>query len=162
VAREFELARWRPERRESTVARNWWLSPWRAHRRSMDMHNTSYCDVVRHLGTWRTVDRWPTLAILSESPVNQADTVAGVEKWPKFILNVIFLIPSNYLYFTEHESQRHRRSWRRITGGEMNWTWDIFDIVPSVSHSVILTDHFAEPRSHIFMWTLINPSLTKL
>jgi hypothetical protein len=86
----------------------------------MDMHNTSYCDVVRHLGTWRTVDRWPTLAILSESPVNQADTVAGVEKWPKFILNVIFLIPSNYLYFTEHESQRHRRSWRRITGGEMN------------------------------------------
>jgi hypothetical protein len=52
--------------------------------------------------------------------MNQADTVAGVEQWPKFILNAIFLIPSKYLYLTEHESQRHRRSRRGITGGEMN------------------------------------------
>jgi hypothetical protein len=105
VARELELARWRLERRESTVARNWWLSPWRAHRRSTDMRNTSYSNVVRHLGTWHAVDRRPTPTILSESPVNQADTVPRVVQWPKFILNAIFLIPSYYLYFTEHESQ---------------------------------------------------------
>jgi hypothetical protein len=66
------------------------------------------------------VDRRPTPVILSESPVNQADTLARVEQWPKFILNAIFLIPSNYLYFTEYESQRHHRSRRGITGGEMN------------------------------------------
>jgi hypothetical protein len=76
--------------------------------------------MVRHLGTWRAVDQRPTPAILSESPANQADTVAGVEQWPKFILNAIFLIQSNYMYFTKHELQRHRRSRRGITGGEMN------------------------------------------
>jgi hypothetical protein len=28
------------------------------------------------------------------------------EQWPEFILNAIFLTPSSYLHFTEHESQR--------------------------------------------------------
>ena len=106
MAREFEMARWQPERGESTVARNWWLSPWRGHWRSTNMRNTSYCDVVRHLGTWRAVDRRPTPAILSEPAVSQADTAAGVEQRPKFILKEIFTTPSNYQYFVEHESQR--------------------------------------------------------
>jgi hypothetical protein len=110
MAHEFEMARWRPERGESTVARNWWLSPWRAPRRSTDMRNTSYCDVVRHLSTWRAVDRRPTPAILSEPAVSQADTVAGVEQWPKFILKAIFTTPSNYQYSIEHESQRLART----------------------------------------------------
>jgi hypothetical protein len=70
------------------------------------MSNTSYCDVVRHLGTWRTIDLRPILAILSESIVSQADMVAGVEQWPKFILKAIFTTPSNYQYSVEHESQR--------------------------------------------------------
>jgi hypothetical protein len=118
VSHELEMTRWRSERGESTVARNWWLSPWRAHRRSTDMRNTSYCDVVRHLGTWRRVDQRPTPAILSESTVSQADTVAGVEQWPKFILKAIFTTPSNYQYSVEHESQRLARirahgRWRR-------------------------------------------------
>jgi hypothetical protein len=78
VAREFEMARWRPEREEATGANNWWLSPWRAHRRSPDVCNTSYCDVVRHQGTWRMVDMWLTLVSSSESAVNQADTAAEV------------------------------------------------------------------------------------
>jgi hypothetical protein len=49
--------RWRDggRRERSTVARDWWLSPWRAHRRSLDVCNTSYCDVVRHQGMWRTI-----------------------------------------------------------------------------------------------------------
>jgi hypothetical protein len=55
VAHEFEMVQWRSERERSTVATDGWLSPWRAHRRSPDMHNTSYCDVVRHQGTWRTI-----------------------------------------------------------------------------------------------------------
>jgi hypothetical protein len=52
----------RPERRGCTGANNWWLSPWRAHRRSPDMHNMSYCDVVRHQGTWRPIVERLTLA----------------------------------------------------------------------------------------------------
>jgi hypothetical protein len=69
----------RPERKESTIARDWWLSPWRAHQRSLDMGNTSYCDVVRHQGTWRMADRWLILVSSSESAVSQADTAAGVK-----------------------------------------------------------------------------------
>ena len=52
MAREFEIARWRSERRRCTGASDWWLSPWRAHWRSLDVCNTSYRDVVRHQGTW--------------------------------------------------------------------------------------------------------------
>jgi hypothetical protein len=78
VAHEFEMARWWSEKEESTVAINWWHSLWRAHRRSPDMCNTSYCDVVRHQGTWRMVDRWLTPVSSSESVVSQADTAAGV------------------------------------------------------------------------------------
>jgi hypothetical protein len=119
VALELEMARWRPERGESTVARNWWLSAWRAHRRSTDKHNTSYCIVVRHLGTWHTVDRRPTPATLSEPAVSQADTAAGVEQWPKFILKAIFTTPSNYEYSVEHKSHCRRQSRRKVTGGDI-------------------------------------------
>jgi hypothetical protein len=79
VAREFEMALWRSGKEESTIARNWWLSPWRAHRRSPDMCNTSYCDVVRHQGTWRMVDRWLTPVSSFESVVSQVDTATRVK-----------------------------------------------------------------------------------
>jgi hypothetical protein len=83
------------------------------------MRNTSYCDVVRHLGTWRVVDRRPTPATLSEPAVSQADMAAGVDQWPKFILKAIFTTSSNYQYSVEHESHR-RRQWRRkVTGGDI-------------------------------------------
>jgi hypothetical protein len=62
VVREFEMSRWRSERRGGTGASNWWLSPWRAHRRSPNMCNPSYCDVVRHQGTWHTIIEWLTPA----------------------------------------------------------------------------------------------------
>ena len=103
------MARWRPERGESTSAKDWWLSPWRGHRRPTNMRMMSYCDVVEHLGTWQPINRRPTPASLSESAVSQADTAAGVEQWPKFILKAIFTTPSNYQYFVEHESQRLAR-----------------------------------------------------
>jgi hypothetical protein len=79
VAREFEMSWWRSERRGCTGASNWWLSPWRAHRRSPDMHNASYCNMVKHQGTWRKVVREPMPVNLSEAAVTQAGTVAGVE-----------------------------------------------------------------------------------
>jgi hypothetical protein len=106
VAREFEMARWRSESEESTVARDWWLSPLWAHRRSPDVCNMSYCDVVRHQGTWRLVDRWLSLMSSSESVVTQAGTAAGAEQWPEFINDVIFHTLKSYLHPTEHESQR--------------------------------------------------------
>ena len=63
-----------------------------------------YCDVVEYLGTWQPINRWPTPVSLSEPAVSQADTAAGPEQWPKFILNAIFLTPSSYLYSVEHKS----------------------------------------------------------
>jgi hypothetical protein len=108
VAHEFGMARWRPERGESSGAKDWWLSPWRGHRRPTNMLMMSYCDVVEHLGTWRTVDRRPTPASLSESAVSQANTAAEAKQWPKIILNAIFLTPSSYLYSVEHEAQGRR------------------------------------------------------
>jgi hypothetical protein len=78
----------------------------------------SYCNVVENLSTWCTADRRLTPVSLSESAVSQADTAAGAEQWPKFILDAIFLTPNSYLHFTEHESQRRRRSRPGITGGE--------------------------------------------
>jgi hypothetical protein len=68
------------------------------------MCNTSYCDVVRHQGTWRMADRWLTLVSSFESAVSQADTAAGVKQWLKFIHTAIFTTLRNYQYSLEHES----------------------------------------------------------
>jgi hypothetical protein len=68
-----------------------------------------YCDVVEYIGTWQPINRRPTPASLYEPAVSQADTVAEVEQWPKFIFNAIFLTPSSYLYSVEHESRRLAR-----------------------------------------------------
>jgi hypothetical protein len=78
----------------------------------------SYCNVVEHLGTWQLIDRRPTPVSLSEPAVSQADTVARVEQWPKFILNTIFLTPSSYPHSTEHESRRRREFERGVASGE--------------------------------------------
>jgi hypothetical protein len=80
--------------------------------------NASYCDVVEHLGTWQPIDRRPTPVSLSEPTVSQADTAAGAEQWPKFILNTIFLTPSSYLHSAEHESRCRHESERGVAGGE--------------------------------------------
>jgi hypothetical protein len=72
VAGEFWMARWRSESEKNTVARDRWLSPWRGHRRSPDMHKGNYCDVVNHRGTWRTGAKWLTPTSLSEVVVIQA------------------------------------------------------------------------------------------
>jgi hypothetical protein len=123
VTREFEMARWRSEREEATGASNWWLSPWRAHRRSPHVCNTSYCDVVRHQGTWRMVDRWLTPVSSSESAVNQADTSVGVNSGSSSSTQR-YLLPRATIstpLSTDHSVRRESR--RMVAGGEMNWTW---------------------------------------
>jgi hypothetical protein len=66
------MARWWSVSEKSAVARDGWLSPWRGHRRSLDMHKVNYCDVVNHRGTWRTVAKWLTPTSLSEGVMIQA------------------------------------------------------------------------------------------
>jgi hypothetical protein len=145
------MARLRSEKEESTVARNWWLSPWRAHRRS-PMCNTSYCDVVRHQGMWRMVNRWLTPVSSSESAVSPADTAAGVKQWLKFIHKVIFTTPTNYQYSVEHESHRRRQSRRKITGGDIQWIGDIFSALYHGNFCLKrLTEQKKAPRSLIFI-----------
>jgi hypothetical protein len=76
--------------------------------------------VVEHLGMWRAVDRWPTLASLFEPAVSQADTAAGAEQWPKFILNAIF--PTRAAISTSLSTNRSawRESELRVIGGEVH------------------------------------------
>jgi hypothetical protein len=64
-----------------------------------------YCDVVEYRGTWQLINKRPASASLSEPAVSEADTAAGAEQWPKFILNAISLTPSSYLCSVEHESR---------------------------------------------------------
>jgi hypothetical protein len=49
VARELEMARWRPKEGEVTGARNLWHLPWRAHRRSPDKLHVINGDAVKGL-----------------------------------------------------------------------------------------------------------------
>jgi hypothetical protein len=53
VAGEFELARWRSERRTCTGAHDWWPLPWQAHRRSLDGLTWVTAVWLKCRGTWR-------------------------------------------------------------------------------------------------------------
>jgi hypothetical protein len=144
--------RWRSERGESTVARDWWLSTWRAHRRSPDMCNTSYCDVVRHQCTWRMVDSWLTPVSSSESVVSQADTATGVNSGsssstrryllPRAAINTS--LSTNRSVWCESERIAHQRR-GSLNLGYLNST------VPWETCSERLTDRIAVPRSRIFV-----------
>jgi hypothetical protein len=94
-------------------------------RRSPDMCNTSYCDVVRHQGTWCMVNRWLTPVSSSESVVNQADTAVGVNSGSSSSTQG-YLLPRATIGTS---LSTNRSVWREsrhvVTGGEMNWTWDI-------------------------------------
>jgi hypothetical protein len=94
----------RPERRGCSGARNWWLLPWRAHRRSPDMHNTSYCDVVRHRGTWRKVARW-----LSPARMILKRPWARRTRRPEWIVAQVH--PHDDIYYPEQQSVLR---WARI------------------------------------------------
>jgi hypothetical protein len=132
VASEFVITRWRSERRGCTGASNRWLSPWRAHRRSPHMHNASYCNMVRHRGTWCRVVRWLSLArMIPKRPWERWTRrpewiVAGV--YPRCDISYL----SSLFIYTEHESPQ--RAWIRAHGcrqwGIWSWRSDP-DIVPS-------------------------------
>jgi hypothetical protein len=84
------------------------------------MHNASYCDVVRHQGTWRKVARWLTLVNLSEVAVTQAGTVARVEYWPEFTRGAIFLTLLRYPTAPSMNHYNGRESGRTVAGGELS------------------------------------------
>jgi hypothetical protein len=127
------------------------------------MLKMSYCNVVEHLGTWRTVDRRPTPARTTLPDCNPSGygelTVDRVWAYPVSR----FLPWHDNLLTREHESWRQRRSWHkghRRRGG-LN-LWSLLGIVPLGSYLERLTDQFAGPKYHIFTWQLVNPHVTKL
>jgi hypothetical protein len=152
VAREFEMAQWRSESEESTVARDWWLSPWRAYRRSPDVCNTSYCDVVRHQGTWHMIVERLTPARMI--PTSRGPSGYGGHNGERARANPSSKIFTPLRYPLAlgtnhsgwHESGRttHRRR------GSLNLGYSQYT-VPLDSHSVNLTDHFTEPSSQFFV-----------
>jgi hypothetical protein len=150
VAHEFEMARWRSEGRGCTGASNWWLSPWRAHRRSPDVCNTSYYDVVRHQGTWRKIVEWLTPARMiptSRGPSGyDGHNGERVRANPSAKIFTLLRYPStlgtNHRGWRESGHTAHRR-WGSLNQGYFQYT------VPLDSHSVNLTDHFAELSSQI-------------
>jgi hypothetical protein len=81
----------------------------------------------------------------------QVGTRNRAKQWPKFILNAIFLTPSSYLHFTEHNSQRWRGSRVELTGGMFTASEDLLFTVPSGSYLVCLTWQFAGRFAPKFM-----------
>jgi hypothetical protein len=162
VALEFGMARWRTERGESTGAKDWWLSPWQGHRRQTNTLKTSYCDVVEHQGTWRTVDRRPTPArttLPDRSPSGYDEhTVDRVWAYPvpRFLPCRDNLLAREHKSWRQHGSRREGHQQR----GELN-LWFLSGIVPLASYSERLTHQFVGPRSQIFTWHLVNPPVTK-
>jgi hypothetical protein len=116
----------RPERMGCTGTSNWWLSPWRTHRRSPDMHNTSYCDVVRHQGTWRTiVERLTPARMISTShgPSGYGGhngERARVIRAPRFL--PFFVIHLRWAWITA--AGANPGAW--LIGGEVQWIGDTF------------------------------------
>jgi hypothetical protein len=152
VAREFEMARWLSEGRGCTGASNWWLSPWRAHRRSPDVCNTSYCDMVRHQGTWCTIVERLTPARMiqtSRDPSgygghNSERARANPSAKIFTLLRYPYALGTDHRGWCEFGHTAHRRR------GSLNLGYFQYT-VPLDPHSVNLTNHFAEPSSQIFM-----------
>jgi hypothetical protein len=99
------------------------------------LSKAAYCDVVKLQGTWPSRGRRTTPARLSRLTVRQGGMVARVKQCPEHIPNAIFLTPSSYMHFTEHESQRRRRSRREITGGD---TLNLVIFVRSLYHGDLI------------------------
>jgi hypothetical protein len=156
VAREFEMARWRPERDRVTGASNWWLSPWRGHWRSPDVCNTSYCNVVRHQGMWRTivVRLMPVRMILTSRGSSGYDEHSCERAWANPSAKILTPLCYPLALGTNHNGWHESRRMAQV-----NSTCDISRaLYHRVAHWVSLTDHFVEPRSQIFMWILTNMS----
>jgi hypothetical protein len=128
-----------------------------------DTLKTSYCDVVEHLSTWHMVDRRPTSArttLPNRSPSGYSELTAD-RVWAYPVSR--FLPSHDNLLAREHKSWRQRGSWREghWQRGGLN-LWSLSGTVPLGSYSGRLTDQFVGPRSMIFIWQLVNPSVTKL
>jgi hypothetical protein len=124
VAHELEMARWWPEKRGWIVGVGYCGTHWL---RGYDGHwwaVTASSDMVKGSGSWHDHgdDVYLDDSRLATSPVRWMSDRA--QQCPKLIPSARFFTHRSYLHFLEHESQRQRRSRRRITGGEGGWIWD--------------------------------------
>jgi hypothetical protein len=142
VTGEFELARWRSERRRCTGARDWWPLPWQPHRRSLDGLTRVTTVWLKCRGTWHKAARCltPARGDLKRPWAKRTRrpewTVAGVHPL------VIFLTPSALSNCTEHESlQRHEST----HVGRRRWVYWAGDLIWLLYHRVAplvgLTEH---------------------
>jgi hypothetical protein len=151
VALEFGMARWRPEKKKVTGAKDAWPSPWQGHRRRTDTLKTSYCDVVEHLGTWHPIGRWPTPASLSEPAVRQGgyggqpDDHAQVYPTPRSFHH------RQYLHIERTNRDIGEDHGVELTGGTFTASEDLLFTVPLGSYSVFLIEQFARRFAPKFM-----------
>jgi hypothetical protein len=88
------------------------------------MHNTSYYDVVRHHGMWRTIVEWltPVRMILTNrgSSGYGGTTMSELEliRVPRFLLLSVM-----HLRWARITAAGANPS-ARLTGGEVQWIWD--------------------------------------
>jgi hypothetical protein len=82
----------------------------------------SYCEMVKHLGMWKLINKRPTPVSLSEPAVSQADMAAGAEQCLKLIRGEDLFTPRRYPSTSGHESHRRRESRHggRRQQGELN------------------------------------------
>jgi hypothetical protein len=126
------------------IARDWWLSPWRAHRRSPDMCNMSYCDVVRHQGMWHTI-------VARLTPVRMIPTSRGASGYDghngeraRANLSAKIFTPLRYPHAlgTNHSGWRESGRTARRRRGSVDWGY-FRCTIPLDSHSVSLTEQLA-------------------
>jgi hypothetical protein len=144
MVREFEMARWRPENEKGTVARDWLLSPWRAHRRSPDMCNPSYCNVGRHQGTWRTIIERLTPARMIPTSYGSSgyDGRNGERARANPSAKIFTLRRYPSALGTNHRGGR--KSGRTITGGEASESGVLIrTMYHHAAYSVSLSDQLA-------------------
>jgi hypothetical protein len=142
VTGEFELARWRSERRRCTGARDWWPLPWQPHGRSLDGLTWVTAVWLKCRGTWHKAARCltPARGDLKRPWAKRTRrpewTVAEVHPL------VIFLTPSALSNCTEHESLRRHES---THGGRRRWVYWAGDLIWLLYHRVAplvgLTEH---------------------
>jgi hypothetical protein len=160
VARDLELAWWRPEREEVTGASNSWRSQWQAHRRWMGGLRWLTATWLKHQSTWRKV--------ANSGEFIRIDRELGghggrSEQWLKFIHTVIFTTRATISTSLSTNRSIRRESERVVAGGEMSWSCDlILTLYHRNPDSECLTDRIAMPRSRIFVQELANPFVANL
>jgi hypothetical protein len=153
VALEFGMARWRPERKRVTGAKDVWPSPWQGHKRWTGTLKTSYCDAVEHLGTWHPIGKRPTPASLSGPAVRQGGRGYGGQpddRAQAYPASRSFH-HRQYLHIERTNRDVDEDHGVELTGSTFTASEDLLFTVPSSSYSVCLTEQFAGRFAPKFM-----------